>query len=41
MSAKQETEMFIGALTVDLTRAYLKSRLDCVHAVMDGEVDGE
>ncbi|GJJ68840.1 exportin-7 [Entomortierella parvispora] len=39
MSAKQETEMFIGALTVDLTRAYLKSRLDCVHAVMDGEVD--
>jgi hypothetical protein len=40
MSAKQETELYISALTVDLTQAYLKSRMDCVHAVLDGEVDG-
>ncbi|KAF9101706.1 Exportin 7 [Mortierella sp. AM989] len=38
-SAKQETEHFIESITVNLSRAYLNSRLDCVHAVMDGEAD--
>ncbi|KAF9967387.1 Exportin 7 [Mortierella alpina] len=38
-SAPQETELLIEAITVSLTKAYLKSRLECVHAVQDGEVD--
>ncbi|KAF9095535.1 hypothetical protein BGX23_000390 [Mortierella sp. AD031] len=38
-SVKQETELHIEAITVNLTRAYLKSCLECVHAVMDGEAD--
>ncbi|KAF9360676.1 Exportin 7 [Mortierella sp. AD094] len=38
-SAKQDTEHFIESTTVNLSRAYLNSRLDCVHAVMDGEAD--
>ncbi|KAG0329913.1 hypothetical protein BGZ99_010024 [Dissophora globulifera] len=38
-SAKQETELLIEAITVSLSRAYVKSRLDCVHAVIDGEAD--
>lgn len=28
------------AVTVDISRSYLASRLECVRAVMDGEVDG-
>ncbi len=40
-SAPQETELLIEAITVNLTKAYVKSRLECVHAVMDGEVDGK
>ncbi|KAG0358839.1 Exportin 7 [Gamsiella multidivaricata] len=38
-SVKQETELFIEDIAVNLSRAYVKSRLDCVHAVMDGEAD--
>jgi exportin-7 len=36
----QETEHLIEAITVNLTREYLKSLLEGVRAVMDGEVDG-
>ncbi|KAF9361320.1 hypothetical protein BGX34_007211 [Mortierella sp. NVP85] len=35
----QDTELFIEAITVNLTREYLKSVLDGVRAVMDGETD--
>ncbi|KAF8927100.1 Exportin 7 [Dissophora ornata] len=38
-SVKQDTELLIEAITVNLSRSYLKSCLDCVHAVMDGEAD--
>ncbi|KAF9437683.1 Exportin 7 [Entomortierella beljakovae] len=38
-SATQVTERFIESITTNLTEAYLASRLDCVHAVMDGEAD--
>ncbi|KAF9910472.1 Exportin 7 [Lobosporangium transversale] len=38
-SAKQETERLIERITVKLTRAFLKSCLECVYAVMDGEAD--
>ncbi|KAG0271184.1 Exportin 7, partial [Linnemannia exigua] len=38
-SVKHETELHIEAITVNLTAAYLKSCLECVHAVMDGEAD--
>ncbi|KAI1321611.1 Exportin 7 [Mortierella claussenii] len=38
-SAKQSAEQVIEKITVNLTHAYLKSRLDCVQAVMDGEAD--
>lgn len=34
-------ELHIEAITVNLTRAYLKSCLESVHAVMDGEADGK
>ena len=40
-SVKHETELHIEAITVNLTGAYLKSCLECVHAVMDGEADGK
>lgn len=39
-SAKQATQDYIQGITVDLSRAYLKSRLECAQAVLDGEVDG-
>ncbi|KAF9133775.1 Exportin 7 [Mortierella sp. 14UC] len=39
-SVKHETELHIEAITVNLTGAYLKSCLECVNAVMDGEADG-
>ncbi|KAH7051460.1 hypothetical protein BKA57DRAFT_534225 [Linnemannia elongata] len=38
-SAKQATQDYIQGITVDLSRAYLKSRLECAQAVLDGEVD--
>ncbi|KAG0210337.1 Exportin 7 [Mortierella sp. GBA30] len=38
-SATQDMELQIEALTASLTKAYLKSRMECVPAVMDGEVD--
>ncbi|KAF9187737.1 hypothetical protein BGZ51_001122 [Haplosporangium sp. Z 767] len=38
-SAKQATQDFIQNITVDLSRAYMKSRLECAQAVIDGEVD--
>lgn len=40
-SAKQGTVEYIHNITVDLSRTYVKSRLECVQAVMDGDVDGE
>lgn len=39
-SAKQATQDYIQGITVDLSRAYLKSRLECAQAALDGEVDG-
>ncbi|KAI8357069.1 armadillo-type protein [Mortierella sp. GBAus27b] len=39
INVKQETEHLIEAMTVNLTREYLKSLLEGVRAVMDGEVD--
>lgn len=39
-AAKQDQQDFIQRATVDLSRAYLKSRLECAQAVVDGEVDG-
>ncbi|KAF9986603.1 Exportin 7 [Mortierella antarctica] len=38
-SAKQATQEYIQSTTVDLSRAYLKSRLECAQAAIDGEVD--
>ncbi|KAF9583300.1 Ran-binding protein 17 [Lunasporangiospora selenospora] len=38
-SVNQSTEQFVEAITVNITAAYLQSRLECVHAVIDGEVD--
>ncbi|KAF9199304.1 Exportin 7 [Haplosporangium sp. Z 27] len=38
-SAKQDVEQLIESITVKISQAYLNSRLDCVHAVMDGEAD--
>ncbi|KAF9428812.1 Exportin 7 [Podila epigama] len=38
-STSQRSGEYIMAVTVDITRAYLASRLECVRAVMDGEVD--
>ncbi|KAI1317503.1 Exportin 7 [Mortierella claussenii] len=38
-SAKQATQEHIQRITVDLSRAYLKTRLECVQAAADGEVD--
>ncbi|KAF9988488.1 Exportin 7 [Modicella reniformis] len=38
-AAKQETQEYIQRVTVDLSRAYLKSRLECAQAVIEGEVD--
>ncbi|KAF9089866.1 Ran-binding protein 17 [Mortierella sp. AD031] len=38
-SAKQATQDYIQGITVDLSRAYLKSRLECAQAALDGEVD--
>ncbi|KAF8941502.1 Exportin 7 [Dissophora ornata] len=38
-SAKQTTQDYIQRITVDLSRAYLKSRLECAQAAVDGEVD--
>ncbi|KAF9387356.1 Exportin 7 [Podila verticillata] len=38
-SAKQGTVEYIHNITVDLARTYMKSRLECVQAVMDGDVD--
>ncbi|KAF9129906.1 Exportin 7 [Mortierella sp. GBA39] len=38
-SVKHETELQIEAITVNLAGAYLKSCLECVHAVMDGDAD--
>ncbi|KAG0306797.1 Exportin 7 [Linnemannia gamsii] len=38
-SVTHEIELHIEAITVNLTVAYLKSCLECVHAVMDGEAD--
>ncbi|KAG0262072.1 hypothetical protein BG011_000347 [Mortierella polycephala] len=38
-NAQQDTELLIESITVNLTRAYLKTRLECVHAALDGEVD--
>jgi len=35
----QDTELFIEAITVNLSREYLKSVLDGVRTVMDGEAD--
>lgn len=40
-SAKQATQEYIQSTTVDLSRAYLKSRLECAQAALDGEVDGK
>jgi hypothetical protein len=39
-AAKQEQQDYIQRATMDLSRAYLKSRLECAQAVIDGEVDG-
>lgn len=39
-SAKQATQDYIQGITVDLSRAYIKSRLECAQAALDGEVDG-
>ncbi|KAK3828778.1 MAG: hypothetical protein J3Q66DRAFT_19599 [Benniella sp.] len=38
-AAKQEQQDYIQRATMDLSRAYLKSRLECAQAVIDGEVD--
>ncbi|KAF9986694.1 hypothetical protein BGZ65_006579, partial [Modicella reniformis] len=38
-TVKQETEFFIEAITVNLSREYLKTCLEGVRAVMDGEAD--
>ncbi|KAF9425387.1 Exportin 7, partial [Podila epigama] len=38
-SAKQGHAEYIHNITVNLSRAYMKSRLDCVQAVLDGDVD--
>ncbi|KAG0364963.1 Exportin 7 [Gamsiella multidivaricata] len=38
-STKQATQEYIQRITVDLSRAYLKSRLECAQAAIDGEVD--
>ncbi|ORZ27064.1 armadillo-type protein [Lobosporangium transversale] len=38
-SVKQATQDHIQRITVDLSRAYLKSRLECAQAAIDGEVD--
>ncbi|KAG0204876.1 Exportin 7 [Mortierella sp. GBA30] len=38
-SAKQATQDYIQNTTVELSRAYLKSRLECAQAAIDGEVD--
>ncbi|KAG0343400.1 hypothetical protein BG004_005341 [Podila humilis] len=38
-STTQRSSEFIMAATVDIARSFLNSRLECVHAVMDGEVD--
>jgi hypothetical protein len=39
-STKQATQDYIQGITIDLSRAYLKSRLECAQAALDGEVDG-
>ncbi|KAF9113800.1 Exportin 7 [Mortierella sp. AM989] len=38
-SAKQSSQDYIQRITVDLSRAYLKSRMECAQASIDGEVD--
>ncbi|KAF9402515.1 Exportin 7 [Mortierella sp. AD011] len=38
-SAKQSPQDYIQRITVDLSRAYLKSRMECAQASVDGEVD--
>ncbi|KAG0296006.1 Exportin 7 [Dissophora globulifera] len=38
-TAKQSTQDYIQRITVDLSRAYLKSRLECAQAALEGEVD--
>ncbi|KAI9232503.1 MAG: hypothetical protein BYD32DRAFT_428231 [Podila humilis] len=38
-SASQRSAEYIMTVTVDISRSYLVSRLECVRAVMDGEVD--
>ncbi|KAF9438959.1 Exportin 7, partial [Entomortierella beljakovae] len=38
-SAKQASQDYIQRITVDISRAYLKSRMECAQAAIDGEVD--
>ncbi|KAF9579918.1 Exportin 7 [Lunasporangiospora selenospora] len=38
-SAEQSKQELIQNITVDLSRAYVKSRLECAQAAIDGEVD--
>ncbi|KAF9197727.1 Ran-binding protein 17, partial [Haplosporangium sp. Z 27] len=38
-SAKQSSQDYIQRITVDLSRVYLKSRMECAQASIDGEVD--